>query len=74
MNVEQLVNVLEILHRERDALVPDIGVFFIAGLKFDQLLATGVTHRRIGCRSCVCLFINANDLGQRITLERVSIE
>src|SRR4029077_18390859 len=30
MNVEELINVLEILHRERDALVPDIGVFFVA--------------------------------------------
>ena len=74
MNVEELVNVLEILHRERDALVPDVSVFFVAGLELDQFLAARISHRRIGCRSCVGFFINANDLGQRIALERLSIK
>ena len=74
MNIEQVVNVLEILHRKRDALVPNVGVFLVAGLKFDQFLATRFAHRGIGCRSCVGFFINANDLNQRTARERIAVE
>src|ERR1051325_8127569 len=38
VNVEQIVDMFEILHRKRDALVPDIGVFLVARLKLHQLL------------------------------------
>ena len=55
MNVEQFVNALEILHRKRDAFVPNIRVFFVAGLQFHQFLATRFTHFRIVC-SLVRLF------------------
>ena len=74
MDVEQFVNVLEILHRKRDALVPDVGVFLVAGLQLHQLLATGFADLRIAVRSFVCLLVNAHDLGQRIALKRLLIQ
>src|SRR5205807_10194487 len=35
LNIEQFINVLEILHRKRNALVPNVGILFVAGLKLD---------------------------------------
>src|SRR5204863_10193753 len=51
MDVEQFVNVLEILHREGDTLVPNIEVFSVAALQLDQFLATAFPNLRIACRS-----------------------
>jgi hypothetical protein len=66
--------VLEILHRQRDAFFPNADVFVVARLKFDQFLTARVAHRGVGCRFCVRLFIDANDLGEWIALERLFIE
>ena len=35
MNIEHFEHVLEILHRKRDAFVPDVDVFLVAGLQLD---------------------------------------
>jgi len=69
MDVEQLINVLEILHRERYALVPDVEVLPVAGLQLDQFLATRFADLRIARRSLVRFFVNTHDLGQRIARE-----
>ena len=74
MNVEQFVNLLEIPHRKRNALVPNRRVLFVAGLKLYQLLAARFAHREVRRRSCVRLFVNPNDLGQRLARERVTIK
>src|SRR5205085_10461944 len=74
MNVEQFVDLLEIPHRKRNALVPNRRVLFVAGLKLYQLLAARFAHREVRRRSCVRLFVNPNDLGQRLARERVTIK
>ena len=74
MDVEQFVNVLEILHREGDTLVPNIEVLSVAGLQLDQFLAARFPDLRIACRSLVRLLVNANDLGERIACECLSIQ
>ena len=74
VNVEQPVNALEILHRKRDAFVPNICVFLVAGLQFYQFLAAGFTHFRVLARSFVCFLVNPDNLGQRIALQRLSIQ
>ena len=74
MNVEQFINMLEILHRKRDALVPNVRVLFVAGLKFDQFPTTSFAHRRIRHRSCVCFFVGPNELGKRVPLQRLLVQ
>src|SRR6266513_63958 len=74
MNIEQFVHVVEILHGEGDAFVPDVDVFLVAGLQLHQLLAAGFPNLRIACRSFIRLLINANNLGQRIPLKRSLIQ
>ena len=69
MDIEHLVNVFELLHRKRDAFVPDIDVFRVARLQLHQFLATCFAHLRILCRSFICFLVNANDLGDRIALQ-----
>ena len=74
MNVEQPVNALEVLHRQLDALFPNRKIFRIAGLQFNQLLPTGFAHGRIAGRSFVSLFVDTDNLADRIPLECWSIE
>ena len=74
MNIQQLVHVLEVLHGKSNAFVPNIDVFLVAGLQFYQFLATGFSDLRIAGRQCVCLLVNADDLGQWILLKRVLIQ
>src|SRR5439155_22697534 len=58
MDIEQFVNVVEILHLERDAFVPDIDVFLIARLQLYQFLTTGFADSQFFCRSFICLLVN----------------
>src|SRR5437763_5967065 len=74
MNVEQIINVLEILHRKRNALVPDIEIFLVATLELYQFLAASFPHRGIGGGFRVRLLINTHNFGQWIALKRVAIE
>ena len=69
MDIEQFVHVVEILHRKRHALIPDVDVFLVARLQLHQFLAARFTNLRIACRSFVCFFVNADDLGERIALK-----
>ena len=73
MNFEQFVHMLEVLHRKCDALVPDADILPIAGLEFDQLLPARFAHSRITGRFFVRFFVNADDFGERVALERLSI-
>ena len=74
VDVEQFVNVLEILHRERHAFIPDVDVFLVARLQLDQLLAARLANLRIICRSLVCLLVNPHDLSQWIALQSLLIQ
>src|SRR5678815_3911337 len=74
MNIEQFVYVLEVLHGEGDAFVPDVDVFLVASLQFYQLLATGFPNLRIAGRQRVRLLVNADDLGQWVLLKRALIQ
>src|SRR2546423_2600616 len=61
MNIEQFVHVLEVLHGEGDAFVPDVDVFLVACLQFYQLLATGFPNLGIAGRQRVGFLVNADD-------------
>ena len=65
---------LEVLHGEGDAFVPDVDVFLVACLQFYQLLATGFPDLGIAGRQRVGFFVNADDLCQRILLKRALIQ
>src|SRR5262245_1935391 len=74
MNVEQFVHVLEVLHGESHAFVPDVDVFLVAGLQFYQFLATSFSNLWIARGDCVRLLVNADDLGKWIPLKRLLVE
>jgi hypothetical protein len=74
MNIEQFVHVLEVLHGEGDAFVPDVDVFLVAGLQFYQFLATGFPYLRITGSECVRFLVNADDLCEWILLEGALIQ
>src|SRR6266404_3894662 len=70
MNVEQCISTLEVMHRQVDALFPNRQILRIARLQLDQFLPAGFANGRIDCRFFVGLFVNADQLGNRIALER----
>src|SRR5947208_2114111 len=74
MHTEQPIHMLEVLHRKRHTLSPNTGVLVVARLKFHQFLPAGFTHVRIPARSFVCFLVNTDNLDQRITLQRLSIQ
>ena len=74
MNVEQRIRALKVPHRQIDALFPNRQILRIARLQLDQLLPAGLAHGRIDCRSLVGLFVNADQLGNRIARKGLSIQ
>ena len=74
MHIEQLINALKVLHRERHAFVPNIHVYLVAGLQFHEFLAAGFANVRIATGPFVCFLVNAHNFCERIALERLSIQ
>src|SRR6266498_2054790 len=74
MNIEHFIHMLEVLHGEGDAFVPDVDIFLVAGLQFYQLLATGFPNLGIAGRQRVRLLVNADDLCQGILLKRALVQ
>ena len=74
MNVEHLISALEFLQGKVDRLFPDREILRVARLKFDQLLPDRLPHLGVGGRFFVGLFVNANQLGDRVALQRRAIE
>src|SRR5215469_1093037 len=73
-DVEHFVNTLEILHRKRNAFVPDVRGLLVTGLQLHQFLAAGFANLRVSTCEFVCFLVNAHDLGQRIALQCSSIQ
>src|SRR5882762_3662285 len=69
VDIEKFVGALEISHRQIDALFPDRQIFRVARLHFDQFLATRLAYAGIFCRSFIGLFVDADQLGDRIALK-----
>ena len=74
MNVQHLISALELLQGKVDRLLPNREILRVARLEFDQFLPGGLADLRIGGRFFVGLFVNANQLGNRIALQRRAIE
>ena len=74
MNVEHLIGAFEFFHGKVDGFFPDREIFRVACLEFDQFFADRLPDLSVGCNLFVGLFVDANQLGNRIALERRAIQ
>ena len=74
MDLENVVGRFEFLHRERDALVPDAQVFFVASLQPNELVATSIAHRLVAFAQVVGRFVYPDKLCNRVARQGFAIE
>src|SRR5689334_8997693 len=74
MDAKHLIGRFEFAQRKADTFLPDVDVFSVAALQFDQLIPTNFSNSRIRRGALICFLVDPDQFGNWIALECRAIE